>query len=817
MIEPLDASQLRWVCAPESLQFETTNDLPETRGVVGQPAAVEALRFGLECEAPGQNVFVRGLTGTGRMTLVAQMLEELKPACAAAHAYCYVHNFSETDRPRLITLDAGQGKAFRRRVSELAEFIRDGLGEALDAAGLKSKREVLESQAQRDILALTQPFSEELRAADLELVSLKLGPVAQPAILPVVDGEPVPPEQFEQLHDQGEVSDEQYDAVKEGRQRFQQRRTEVTTRVQEIQRQSVRDIRSVTEDAARQILGKLAVAILEDFPGDDVKRFLAELIDDLAENRLTEAGQKGFDPLRLYSVNVVLDPEPGEGGPVVLENTPTVTKLLGTVERGWGPQGPTDSDHTKIRPGSLLRADGGYLVLEARDVVGEAGAWKILVRTLRTGSLEMVPSELGWPFMAQPVKPEPIPLRLRVLLVGDRRTFHLLDRYDADFPHLFKVLADFDTVIDRMPDNVSRYAEIVARIAREEGLPPFHRSAVAMLVEHGARIAARSNKLTARFGRIADIAREAAYLARRDDQDVVRGSHVRLAVQRTKGRADLPARRFREAMSRGSINVRTQGEVVGQVNGLAVLRAGPLTYGVPSRITASIGAGSAGIINIEVQSSLSGAIHTKGFHILGGLLRHLLQTDHPLAFSASLAFEQTYGSIDGDSASCAETCCLLSELTGLPIRQGIAITGAIDQHGQVQAIGGVNEKIEGFFDACGDGGLTGNQGVVIPRANAGDLMLRPDVVDACVAGEFRVWAVECVHEALEVLTGFPAGQRDDHGEYPEGTLLHLAVLKAHEYWLKTVQRPRSDQQEDEVEDPGAEGGDKATVDDDEMP
>ena len=379
------------------------------------------------------------------------------------------------------------------------------------------------------------------------------------------------------------------------------------------------------------------------------------------------------------------------------------------------------------------------------------------------------------------------------------------------------MLADFDTIIDRTPDNVARYAEVVARIAREEELLPFDRTAVAKLVEHGARIAARSSKLTARFGRIADIAREATYVARQDDVEAVTGEHVTRAVQRTKGRADLPARRFREAMRRGSVNVRTSGEVVGQVNGLAVLQAGPLTYGVPSRITASIGAGSAGIINIEVQSSLSGAIHTKGFHILGGLLRHLLQTDHPLAFSASLAFEQTYGSIDGDSASCAEICCLLSELTGLPIRQGIAITGAIDQHGHVQAIGGVNEKIEGFFDACHDGGLTGDQGVVVPRANAGDLMLRPDVVDACAAGTFRVWAVECVHDALEVLTGFPAGRRDTDGEYPEGTLLHLAVLKAREYWLKTTQRPRSSQNEDETEENGSEGEAPEPAVDPEMP
>ncbi|MBU0617362.1 MAG: AAA family ATPase, partial [Planctomycetes bacterium] len=369
--------------------------------------------------------------------------------------------------------------------------------------------------------------------------------------------------------------------------------------------------------------------------------------------------------------------------------------------------------------------------------------------------------------------------------------------------------------IPRDKRGIEHYAGILARIVHEEKLLPFDRTGVMALVEHGARIAARKGKLTARFGRLADIAREASFIAAKQGHKYGGCDDVRQAVHRSKRRADLPARRFRELVADGTIRVQTQGATVGQVNGLAILQAGPLTYGFPARITATIGPGTAGVINIEREAALSGAIHTKGFYILGGLLRWLLRTEHPLAFNASIAFEQSYGGIDGDSASGAEICCLLSALTDLPLRQDLAMTGAIDQVGHILPVGGANEKIEGFFDACRDIGLTGTQGVIIPRANAGDLVLREDVVDACVAEQFRVYAVETAQQALELFTSMPAGQRDDSAKYPDGTLLGLAVQRAHEYWLKAVQDPYrvqrrlSEHQEDRG--PDSEGGQSGVV------
>lgn len=803
-MDPLPADALRWHCDADSFSFETTEEVEPPRGLAGQKAAVDALRFGLATEAPGQHIFIRGLTGTGRMRLVERLLEELSPECRSKHDRCYVHNFKSPERPRLLTLPAGRARAFRRHVRELAEFIREGFAEALDSEALKARREALERREKDEAQAITAPFEQDLKEADLALVSLQLGPVMQTAIFPRVDGKPVPPEEYEQLKESGQVSQAIYDAHQTRVESFQKRLEEVMSKVRDVRRVSARRIESILEGTARAVLGDLARDILKSFPGDGVQAFLSEIIDDVAEVRLSAPAEQLPDPVGIYGVNILSEQKEGAACPIVMENTPTLFNLLGMIDREWTQRGPMPSDYRMIRAGSLLRADGGYLILDARDALTEPGAWKVLVRTLRTGLLEMVPPEFNSPFGPPSIKPEPIPVRVKVILLGDNSMYYLLDRHDPDFSELFKCLADFDSTVDR-DEGISLYASVLARVAKDEKLPPFHKTAIAALAEHGARIAARRGKLTARFSRVSDLAREAAFLAQRDGDEAVADTHVIRAIERTRERGDLPSRRFRELLADGTIQIQVGGSVVGQINGLAVMQAGPVTYGFPARITASIGAGGAGIINIEGQAQLSGSIHTKGFHILGGLLRRLLQTTHPLAFSASVAFEQSYGGIDGDSASGAETCCLLSALTNIPLRQDIAMTGAIDQVGHVQAIGGVNEKIEGFFDTCSDQTLTGTQAVIIPKTNAGDLMLRADVVEACADGRFAVYAVATIHEALEILTGVPAGQREEDGDYPEGSLLRKAVDRAREFWRRTRTGPL---QPGAREDNGEEGPDE---------
>ena len=814
MIEPLPAEKLRWTCDPDSLPFETTEEVEPLPGVVGQDSAVSALKFGIECQADGQNIFVRGLAGTGRMRLVRRMLEELKPTCSVKQDRCYVHNFTESNRPRLISLPAGKARGFRRNMHQFAEFVRDGLVEALKADPVKARLEAIERIGNDRIEVATAPFEAALKEASLALVTVQMGAAAQTAIFPVHEGKPVSPEEYEELRSKGTIDDDTHEQLEKDRERFQRDLETITESVRTIRRRTARALHSVGEDTARSLLYEIARDILVEYPGDDVQAYLSEVIDDVAENRLGSADAEPFDPIQAYGVNIVVEHDEDSACPIVVDTTPTLTNLLGTIDREWTPRGPGGSDFGMIRGGSLLNADGGYLILEARDVLGEPAAWKYLMRTLRTGQLEIVPAELGGLYFAPSIKPEPIPIQVRVILIGDSDLYYLLDSYDPDFQNLFKVLADFEPDVPRAPEGVDQYAGAIARSASQDNFPHFHKSAVAALLEHGARIAANQKKVSTRAGRVSDIGQEAAFLARKEGVDLVQAKHVIDAVTRTKQRAGLPSRRFREYLRDGTIRIETAGAVVGQINGLAVIRAGMLTYGFPARITTSIGAGTAGIINIEGQASLSGSIHTKGFHILGGLLRHLLHLDHPLAFSVSIAFEQSYGGIDGDSASCAEVCCLLSALTGVPIRQNVAITGAIDQVGHVQAIGGVNEKIEGFYDTCADLGLNGEQGVVIPGTNAGDLMLRPDVVEACRDGRFRVWAVDTVHEALEILTGQPAGTADDEGIYPEGTLLAKAVEKATEFWVMSLQSPRTyfaeeiDEEAEAQAERAAESGDK---------
>jgi len=785
-VAPLPVEALRWHCDPRALPFETTAEVEPITGVVGQESAVEALRFGLETNAPGQNIFVRGISGTGRMTLLRRMLEQIRLSCPTVRDHCYVHNFAQPDRPRWLTLPRGEGAAFERKVDELADFIRDELKSALASQAMITKRSLLERDTQKRIEQAVEPFEKSLNEAGLALVSFQAGPVVQSALVPLIEGKPVPPEEFEQMRVAGTVTQQQYDAFRETHDAFQPRLQEMTAAVNQVRVAHNVALAELWNQDVRAVLGPLAAAIAAEFPTPQVRTFLDGMLNDVIQHR-RKAVEKESDFTRIYRVNVILRREDESGCPIVVEHTPTMGNLLGTIDHTVSRGEAIISNHLMIRAGSLLRADGGYLILEARDVLREPGAWHVLVRTLRTGRLEIVPPEMTFPWAMPSLKPEPIDVRMKVILLGESDIYYLLDEMDPDFPDLFKVLADFERHVPHDERAIHQYAGVLARIVKEEGLPVFDREAVAALIEHGARIAADKGRLTTRFGRLADIAREASFVCDKRVGVNVLAADVREAVRRTKQRAEMPSRQFREMLADGTICVQTSGQEVGQINGLAVLTAGPLTYGFPARITATIGPGSAGVINIEREAALSGSIHTKGFYILGGLLRFLLRTDHPLAFDASVAFEQTYGGIDGDSASGAEICCLLSALTDIPLRQDLAMTGAIDQVGHILAIGAVNEKIEGFFDTCRDMGLTGTQGVLIPKSNAGDLMLRHDVVEACARGEFRVHAVATVHEALECLTGIPAGRRAADGWYPEGTVLGLAVFRAWEYWLKASQ------------------------------
>ena len=805
----LPSSDLRWICDPSEVGASSTAEIPPLEGIADQEDAIEALRFGLETRAPGQNIFVRGLSGTWRSDLLRRLIEEISPPSTPSPDRCYVRNFERPDRPALITLPPGRGRAFQEEIDELIAYLGAELIPGLGSDAVKERRAALDQALAERLKALGEPFEKELGESGLALVMAQTAGGPRPAIVPLVEGEPAPPARLRELAQQGKVTREELAGLRAKSDAFSQRLDDLNRAIAEAREKHRLELRDLIIEEARSLLDFTLEHIRRAFPGEAVERFLDGILEDVVTHQLS-ALEEGRDLARRYRVNLIAAHEENASSPLLIETQPTLANLLGTIDRQMLPGGGVLSDHLMIRPGALLRADGGYLVLEARDVLSEPGAWKVLVRTLRTGLLEIRPQESLLFGSTAMLQPEPIPVRVKVVLIGDPGIYRGLDSSDPDFPQLFKVLADFEPTLPRSPESVRAYAGILSRVAREEELLPFAADAVAALAEHGARIAGRNDRLTTRASRLLDLAREADYLAGKRAAKLISGDDVRQAVQRTKRRADLPARRFREAIAEGIIRIQTRGRAVGQVNGLAVTHAGPLTYGFPARITATVGPGSRGTVNIEGEAHLSGAIHTKGFAILGGLLRYLLRgIHHPLAFSASIAFEQSYGGIDGDSASGAETCCLLSALTGVPLDQSVAMTGAIDQFGNIEPIGAATEKIEGFFDACVDAGLTGEQGVIIPHANRRDLMLRRDVVAACEEGRFHVWTVETIGEALEIFTGLPAGEADPSGHYPEGSLLRLATERVDDFWRMARGLPPEEDEEEDQAPPDAQAAPKA--------
>ncbi len=785
-VSPLAPDRLRWICDPNELRFASTADIEPIAGVIGQDLALEALEFGLDCKAPGQNVFVRGIRGSGRLTMVRRLLDQMAPKCERQLDRCYVHNFLQPDRPRLISLPPGSARELRRSLKRLGDFVAEDLGEAMNDRHLQASRMAIQEESQRRIRELTLPFEESLHREGLALLQIQTPHGGQATLVPQFEGQPVPLEKFDALVRQGRISAAERDAAHEKLEQFAKKLPEFTLGISRILNATREQIEQFNERHLRRLVGAAVAEIKAEFDQPELAEFLDQVIEDVVDHTLHGAAAD-YSPHVRYGLNVLLE-HTGDDSPIVLEGSPSLNNLLGTIETRWEAGGQVRPDYRSVRGGSLLAADGGFLILDAHDVLAEPGAWQVLMRTLRNGMLEIVPHELLLPFQATSLKPEPIPVKIRVILLGSAALYYALDALDYDFADQFKVLCDFDDSIARAPEALHQYAGVLARIAREEGLKHFTPCGVAALAEHGARVVGRGGRVSTRFGRIADIAREADWLAGREPAELVTGEHVRDAVRRTKRRASLPSTRFQSHLKDGTVLVQTRGTRIGQVNGLAVIGAGPLTFGFPARITASIGAGNAGVIDIEGLAAMSGSIHTKGFHILSGLLRHLLKTDHPLAFSASIAFEQSYGGIDGDSASAAEICALLSALTGIPLAQNLAITGAVDQHGRIQAIGGVNEKIEGFFDICAHFELDGTQGVIIPESNADDLMLRHDVVEAGREGRFFVYPVGTIREALELLTGVAAGEWDG-SDYPPESILGIARARAHEYWNETRAAP----------------------------
>ncbi len=795
----LPAGKLRWRCDSSRLPFETTAQADPREGFIGQDRALRALKMGVELSAPGYNIFVCGLSGTSRGGTIAKMIEEVHPQTKPSLDRCYVNNFKIADRPRLLVLSRGQANPFKKDMQAGIDFLRRRIPQVFEGEPFqRQKGRIVERFTVRE-KELMDDFTRRIARDQFALGHMQVGAVALPEIFPVLEGQMVPIEDISKMVHEGKLEGTVAEEIERKYEQFRQEFTVVYRKTLTLSRELASELSYLEQEAASVLVDGVIEELKEKYPGENVTEYLEEVRHHLLDNldpfkeREGEGEQEGGasaanaegaegpqakpqsgqerDPFRVYGVNVILAHGDDDRSPVIFETTPTYANLFGTIQRAYDNRGGWQSDFMDLRGGSLLRADGGFLIMYSMEALSEPGVWRALKRTLNHNRLEIQPLETMFPFGGSALKPEAVAINVKVILIGDRELYEVLYNYEEDFRKIFKVRVEFDEEMAMSDEVIAEYAGRLRALSEKEGLAPFDRGAFAAMLEYGVRKAGRRNKVTARFVDIADLARESHYVAKAASENVVRAAHVRDALAAKMERHNLIETRIREMIEEGTLLVDVDGKrVVGQVNGLSVLEIGGYSFGKPVRITASAALGKTGLINIERESNLSGRFHDKGVHIIAGYLRSRFAQDKPLSLAASICFEQSYSGVDGDSASSTEVYALVSALSGVPLRQDVAVTGSINQQGDIQAIGGVNEKIEGFFDVCRLRGLTGTQGVLIPQANVEDLMLREDVLESVNAGQFHIWPVSRIEQGIEILMGTVAGERNGDGRFETGTV-----------------------------------------------
>jgi ATP-dependent Lon protease len=785
----LPLEKLRWRCQLSRIPFETTAQAARREGFVGQERALRALKMGVELSAPGYNVFVCGLAGTSRGGTIARMIEDLHPVTKPSLDRCYVNNFKIPDRPRLLSLPRGSANAFKKDMQAGVDFLRRRIPQVFEGEPFqRQKGRIVERFSVRE-KELMDDFTRRIARDQFALGHMQVGAVALPEIFPVLEGQMVPIEDVSKMVHEGKLETGVAEEIERKYEQFRSEFTVVYRKTLTLSRELASELSYLEQEAASVLVDGVIEELKEKYPGEGVSEYLEEvrhhLLDNLGPFKEREGEEEQTpetpevlqkmpgperDPFRVYGVNVILAHNSEGHSPVIFETTPTHANLFGTIQRTYDARGGWTSDFMDLRGGSLLRADGGFLIMYSIETLSEPGVWRALKRTLNHNRLEIQPLEMLFPFANTALKPEPVEINVKVILIGDRDLYELLYEYEEDFRKIFKVRVEFDEEMPLSDVVIEEYAGRLRALSEKENLFPFDRGAFAAILEHGVRKAGRRNKVTARFVDIADLAREAHYAAAAAGENVVRAAHVRAAIASKMERHNLIETRIREMIEEGTLLVDVGGTCVGQVNGLSVLEIGGYSFGKPVRITATAALGKTGLINIEREANLSGRFHDKGVQIIAGYLRSCFAKDKPLSLAASICFEQSYSGVDGDSASSTEIYALLSALSEIPLRQDIAVTGSMNQRGDIQAIGGVNEKVEGFFDVCSILGLSGTQGVMIPEANVEDLMLREDVLEAVTSSKFHIWPVSRVEQGVELLTGSPAGNRNGDGTFEAGTV-----------------------------------------------
>lgn len=791
--QPLTIDHLRWRCDPKSLGVKTSDDIKPSREIIGQERALRALRVGLEMKHFGYNIFVTGISGTGRTTTIKRLLSEFEKAEVELKDHCYVYNFKNPDMPLSLSLPAGQGKSLKEDMERLISGLLRDIPALYESQRYQAARKAVVQHFQDRQRAILQDFEKKVKEKGFELVQVQVGQLMRPDIVPVVKDNPTSLDQVEMLVEKGEVTRQEFERLKETQDLLEKQMALVFRELRNIEQRVQDSLDELDENHVMPIVKEAIDVLKATYHQQKVQQYLTDVQQHILQNldrfrrRLQvpaqgeERAEEEEDNFLEYQVNVLVDNSEAEHIPIVIESNPKYKNIFGTIERVQEKGGIWRTDFTQIKAGSLLRADGGYLVLNALDTLLEPWVWQDLKRTLRTEKVEIHTYEQSFGLAPTGMKPEAIDLNVKVIMIGEAEIYYLLYFRDDDFKKIFKIRADFDFEMPKNADAVSKYLNFTKMVCEDEKLSTFDASALAKIVEFGVRLAGRQKKLSTRFNIIADVIREANYWAKKEQARQVGASHVERAIKERIYRVNLVEEKIQELINDGTFMIDTDGAVVGQVNGLSVYDVGEYAFGKPSRITAKTSLGRAGIINIEREAELSGPTHNKGVAIISGYLRSMFAQDKPLIVSASITFEQSYSGVDGDSASSTEIYAILSSLANLPLRQDIAVTGSVNQKGEIQPIGGVNLKIEGFFDACKARGLTGKQGVIIPHQNVTDLMLREDVVEAIQKKQFHVYAIKTVDEGIEILTGVKAGKRKDGRGFEPGTVYALADQQLRRY------------------------------------
>ncbi len=803
--QELASGELWKPCDVTGLDFETTASLPGEVSIIGQDRAVQAIDFGVGIASFGFNIYALGSTGTGRATTIHTLLDRVAASQPVPEDWVYVNNFGDANRPNAIALPSGTASELRRDMEELVDDLLREIPRIFESKEYEQQKEgiVREMQERRNEALSQLENTANERGFTLLQTARGIG------LAPVLNGQVITPEEYQQLDEPTRKS------LEENQRALQSEMTETMRGIRDLEKGTRRRLQGFDREISDSAVSPFIDDLAEKHGGlDEVPEYLQAVQADIVENVRGFRGEEERPGgpgagmkigqrealLKRYTVNVIVDNSEQKGAPVIFQPNPTYPNLLGRIEH-QAEFGALVTDFTMIKPGCLHRANGGYLVVETQGLLTNPLAWDALKRALKNRSVQLEePGSQLRVVSTVTLEPEPIPLDLKVVLIGDPLAYYLLHEHDEDFRKLFKVQADFGTDFERTPETCQYYAQFVAARCHQEKLLHFEAQAVGRIVEYGSRLAGHQSKLTTRFGEIADLIREASYWARHAGRDRTTAGDIQQALDAQIQRANRAEERMQELIDEGAIRVDIEGEAVGQVNGLAVLSLGNYSFGKPSRITVRTYTGRSGVISLDREAKMSGRIYDKGLLTLTGYLGGKYALKNPLSLSATISFEQLYEGIEGDSASSTELYALLSSLGGLPLKQGIAVTGSVDQHGNVQPIGGVNEKIEGFYVTCLQRGLTGEQGVMVPAQNVVNLMLHTDVIQAVEDGKFHIYAVRTIDEGLKILTGVPAGDIQKEGDYPADSVHGRVMARLEQIAenLKTKEEKSTEEPEQET-------------------